>query len=216
MARNERKSRHKALLRDVAELLGQKPDSLAVRLVALTRLKLDSVEAQLLSGDSSVTVDDITKLREVFDAYIPRPGLALRVTFVEPADAAEAGYAAIDGVAACRRCTFTPTGADRWPECPKCGWRCGHDVSSPAPLIAGPTSSPEPLPAATTSPPNVIPLNAEQRADLAAEKRAAARVTAGIDPGPPKSANISPCIGSPFSDNESPVALSRRIENAYR
>jgi hypothetical protein len=68
-------------------------------------------------------------------------------------------------------------------------------------------------PATAISPTNVVQLNAERRAEQAAEKRASARCTGGVDPGPPRA---SPCIGSPFVGGESPVALSRRISDAYR
>jgi hypothetical protein len=224
----DRKARHKALLRDVAKLINQPADSLAVRLVALARLRMDVVEAQLLSGDSSVTVADITALQEIFAAHVPKPKMQINVRFVEPADAAEAGSGAIDGVAVCRRCSWTPAGNDRWPECPACGWRCGHDIAGPhTPLIAGipapaskadSLSSPQSSPATATAPGNVIPMNAEQRAEQAVERRAAARISNNIDPGPPRTA--SPCIGSPFvgggGDSRSISQFQRDVDAAYK
>jgi hypothetical protein len=68
------------LLRDVGKLIGQPADSIAVRLVALARLKMDATEAQLLSGDPAVTVQDITALEEVFAKYVPKPGMNLKVS----------------------------------------------------------------------------------------------------------------------------------------
>jgi hypothetical protein len=50
MTTNARKSRHKALLKEVAALIGQPADSLAVELVALAKLKLEGVKLQLLRG----------------------------------------------------------------------------------------------------------------------------------------------------------------------
>jgi hypothetical protein len=210
MTSKPRKNAHKALLRDVSRLINQPVDSLATRFVALAKLKLDATEAQLLAGDPSVTVADLRALEEILSAHVPRPGLQVVVKFAEPADAAEVDSGAIDGVASCRRCSWTPAGADRWPECPKCGWRSGLDVSGPwEPVNApAPTSSPEPLPAATTSPPNVVSLD-EQRADRSAELRIAARATGGY--APPVQA---PRVNNP--GNESPAALSRRISESYR
>jgi hypothetical protein len=214
MARNRRKSQHKALLQEIAALINQPVDSLAVRLVALARLKLDATEAELLAGNSSATIQDITTLQETFDKYVPKPRIQITVKYADATDAAPADHAAVSGLAECRRCRWRPANTDRWPECPRCGWRHGDDTSAPwQPLIAGipaPASSPEPAPAATTSPPNVIALD-EQRADRSAELRVAARTTAGITP--PVQA---PRVNYSNPDNESPAALSRRIENAYR
>jgi hypothetical protein len=56
------------------------------------------------------------------------------------------------------------------------------------------------------------------KAERSAQLRQQARVSNNIDPGPPP-ANVSPCIGSPFSgggDNRSISQFMRDIDNAYR
>jgi hypothetical protein len=220
MARNERKSRHKALLKEVSALINQPVDSLAVRLVALARLKMDGVEAQLLSGDPSITVADITTLQGIFSAHVPKPGLAIRVTYVDGADTAPPDSAAVDGLIECRRCHWRPFDRDRVERCYRCGWRHGDDVSAPwQPVIATADTSkgispgsPENLSTSSPAPGNVVPLDGKRAAEL----RAAARVSNGVDPGPPR--NVSPCIGTPFSggDNRSVSQFMRDVDNAYR
>jgi hypothetical protein len=216
MARNRHKTAHKALLRDVAELIGQPVDSLAVRFVALARLKLDATEAQLLSGDTSVSIQDVNALEETLARYIPKPSMQITVRYVEPADSAPADHAAISGLAACRRCSWAPAGTDRWPACPACGWRVGDDVSAPHTPIAAPPASPENLSTGSPVPHNVVPIDGKRAAEL----RAAARVSNGVDPGPPR--NVSPCIGSPFlgggggGDNRTISQWQRDVDNAYR
>jgi hypothetical protein len=126
MARNERKSRHKALLREVAALINQPVDSLAVRLTALARLKLDSLEAQLLAGDSSVTVADITTLQETFDKYVPKRTINVEIEIIRPSDVAPADSAAVSGLVECRRCHWTPADKDRVTRCYRCGCTLGQ------------------------------------------------------------------------------------------
>jgi hypothetical protein len=86
------------------KLIGQPADSLAVRLVALARLKMDALEVQLLAGDPTVSLADIATLQETFDKYVPKPKIEVKLTIVEPADKATADHAAVDGLVECRRC----------------------------------------------------------------------------------------------------------------
>jgi hypothetical protein len=221
MTSKPRKNAHKALLRDVSRLINQPVDSLATRFVALAKLKLDATEAQLLAGDPSVTVADLRALEEILSAHVPRPGLQITVKYAEPADAAPADHAAVDGLVECRRCHWRPADKDRVSRCYRCGWTHGADFDSPwTPLIApadtspvAPSLSPQNAPAGSPSPANVIPLDAEQRK---AELRAASRVSNGVDPGPPRP--HYPNIGSPFSggDNRSISQWQRDCDAAYR
>jgi hypothetical protein len=192
-----------------------------VRLTALARLKLDSLEAQLLDGDPTVTVQDIITLQGAFDKYVPPPKMQITVKYADAADTAPLDSAAVDNLRACRRCGWVPFDRDRVAKCYGCSWRSGDDFDSPwQPLIAPVDTSkgispvsPESLSTGSPAPPNVVSIE-EQRAEQAAEKRRLARISNGTDPGPPKT--VSPCLGSPFSNSESPAALSRRISESYR
>jgi hypothetical protein len=219
----DRKKRHQALLREVSKLIDQPVDSLAVRLVSLARLKMDVVEAQLLQGDPSVTVADITALKETFNAFIPPPAMEIRVRYQDAIDAAAPDHASISGLRACRRCTWTPSGVDQWPACPTCGWRAGEDITAEWTPFARPVTSPSrgaPLapqnaPAATTAPTNTVREDAEaEYAAQAAERRRQARISNGVDPGPPRI--HTPNIGGLFGDRDtrSISQFQRDVDNA--
>lgn len=206
MTTNDRKSRHRALLRDVARLISQPADSLAVRLVALARLKMDATEAALLSGDPTVTIGDITALEEVFAKYVPKAPLAVQVTYVHPTT-----------------------------KCPQCQHEFNLDLpdkddnGSPVqaanakPLVDDPYKPADQTPpkapgsivaavpgAAAMSRPQVIDLE-QQRTDRSLQLRDEALTNNHF-----ALKRNQPSIGAPFSDNESPVPLSRRIDAAYR
>jgi hypothetical protein len=182
------------LLRDVGKLIGQPADSIAVRLVALARLKMDATEAQLLSGDPAVTVQDITALEEVFAKYVPKPGMNLKVSFVS----------GVVGMFKCQHCHMENRVEDyRGPE-PK---KTDSQNAVAQPSVSAPASGT--ADAVPASPANVIPLDPAQRA---AELRAAARVSNNVDPGPP----AAPRVNYNNPDNESISAFNRRVDAAYR
>lgn len=231
MTKPDRKARHKALLREIAKLIDQPVDALATRLMALARLKLDTAEVQLLSGDPTVTMADIRELREVFDTYVPPPAMEIRVTYADGTDSAAPDRAAVSDCVECRRCHFVPTGTDRWPACPKCGWRHGDDHLAPwTALIAETPLAPQNAPATSVSPANVLPLKPVTRADeealeaqkaeLAAQRRRAARVSNGVDPGPPApprpNYSYGPMPGDSSNDSRSISQFMRDCDAAYR
>jgi hypothetical protein len=213
---------HAQLLEETAKLIGQPIDAMVTRFVALARLRLDTMEMQLIAGNPhAATAAEIDTLRQQLDPYMPKPGLEIRVSYADATDAAPPDSPAVDGLSACRRCRWVPTGVDRWPACPRCGYRHGDDTSAAWQPVTGPTPTTTyatiddrgHMHAAPSSAAPPAPVHAlsdeEQRADAAAEKRRLARISNGVDPGPPM-----PRVS--FNLNaDSPSALMRRIERDY-
>jgi hypothetical protein len=161
MARNSRKSQHKALLKEVGALIQQSPDSLATRLTALARSKLDALEAQLLAGDPGVTIQDITTLQETFDKYVPKPTTHLVLSVVETADVQTCpGCKHKYELATVRRTLEESQRAARERE--------AQELASKKAVSTRPgaveATSPENAPAATPAPANVVPIDGEKRA----------------------------------------------------
>jgi hypothetical protein len=201
---------HKALLREVSKLIHQPVDSLAVRLTVLARLKLDALEAQLIAGDPTVTVADITTLQETFDPYVPKRGIAVELHVVETQDTqtCPACQHKFD-LATVRRTLEESQHAAREREALEMAHKKAvserhGSVSTPAENNA---------PAGSPAPTNVGPIDGEKRA---ADLRAKARMSNDdTEPSPVQTPrpNVAPLIGS---DSRSISQFQRDVDAAYR
>jgi hypothetical protein len=174
-----------------------------------------------LAAGRDVDIDELLKLdtqiAQVRDALkLTRP-IEIKVTYTDPTDAAAPGEAAVSGLCECRRCGWKPSGSDKVEKCYNCGWRWGDDTSKPwKPSFQAPTP---PTPAAPPAPADQTPAprtRADDEAEeakklaLAAEKRRLARISNGVDPGPPR-----PHASTNIYGGDSPSSLMRRIERDY-
>jgi hypothetical protein len=212
------KALHAQLLEDTAKLIGHPVDALVTRFVALARLKMQTIEMQLIAGNPhAATAQEIDMLRQQLDPYMPKAQMNLRVSFVGAKDEAPAGGPSVGGLIACRRCGWTPPGKDVVEKCYACSWfdGCDTDHTPHEPLIkpvipaATETSASAVTARSARANPKVVDLD-EQRAELAQQRRQQARITAGVDPGPPR-----PYVSANIYSGDSPSSLMRRIERDY-
>jgi hypothetical protein len=84
------KALHTQLLEDTAKLIGHPVDALVTRFVALARLKMETIEMQLIAGNPhAATAQEIDTLRQQLDPYMPKSRLELKVSFISPCDEAK-------------------------------------------------------------------------------------------------------------------------------
>jgi hypothetical protein len=207
-------------LEDTAKLIGHPADALVTRFVALARLKMETIEMQLIAGDPhAATAQEIDTLRQQLDPYMPKSSMEIKVSFAPPRDEAKPGTASVCGLESCRRCGWRPPNNDAVSICYRCSWTIGcdeeHTPRRPVEGLAEPASAPETAPVVAGV--NVIPLrqspqqsDEDRKADRTAELRAQARATGGYAP-PIQAPRINY-----NGDGGSCSDLMRRIENAYR
>jgi hypothetical protein len=213
------KALHTQLLEDTAKLIGHPADALVTRFVALARLKMETIEVQLIAGNPhAATATEIDILRQQLEPFMPRPGLEIRVKFADPIDAAKPGAASVCGLERCRRCGWQPPNNDAVSICYRCSWTDGCDPEhTPRQLLAGLA---EPAPAPETAPvgagENVVPLkqspqqsDEDRKADRMAELRTQARPTGGVA-APVQAPRINY-----NSDGGSCSDLMKRINSSY-
>jgi hypothetical protein len=212
------KTLHTQLLEDTARMINQPVDALVTRFVSLARLKMETIEMQLIAGDPhAATAQEIDTLRQQLDPYMPRPKLEIKVSYADPVDTAKPGAPSVCGLEKCRRCGWAPPSSDQTSICYQCSWVIGCDSDLPRrPLIA--PSEPAPLPEQAVADRSVVPFRQppqlseeDRKASRMAELRAQARPTGG-EPAPIQSPRINYNSGGGGSCSD----LMRRIENSYR
>jgi hypothetical protein len=213
------KALHAQLLEDTAKLIGHPADALVTRFVALARLKMETIEMQLIAGDPhAATAQEIDTLRQQLDPYMPKSKMEVKVSFASPRDEAKPGTASVCGLESCRRCGWRPPNNDAVSICYRCSWTDGCDLEhtprQPITGLAEPAPAPETAPASAGE--NVVPLNRsprlsdeDRKADRMAELRAQARPTGGVA-APVQAPRINY-----NNDGGSCSDLMRRIERSY-